>query len=171
MAVARVVKCVLLFQRWAAFLELIRGTHHGGAGRPTTILSVYFSYTLSFLVCSFVSIWKKKSVSFCYVPSSWVAIFAMPKNLRKKKREKKTFLTDWPTNRLRHCVATNGPAPSPEMPSALTVKQRTPVCHFAVWGGRWGRRSPTGPAWTRPPSHTVLSLFCYLLINQNQVSL
>lgn len=64
----------------------------------------------------------------------------------EKKGKKKTFLTDWLTNRPRHSVVTDGPAPSSEMPSALTVKQRAPVCHFAVWGGWRGRRSPTWPA-------------------------
>lgn len=77
----------------------------------------------------------------------------------------KPFLADWLTNQQRNHVATRRPAWSVSRVCCQTA------C-------RVGRRLATGPdglPWRGrcrdTPSHTVLSLFCYLLINQNQVSL
>lgn len=153
MVVARVVKCVLLFQRRAAFLELIRGTHTGPGGLEYSCLSFYM---LSFLVCSFVSIWKKKSVSF-------LCSFTMGCNsCHAKKFETISLLTGRPTD--------HGPIWQPTicLRNAVSIYCQTARACVSFHCGIGGLPMGTG---VDTPSHTVLSLFCYLLINQNQVSL
>lgn len=70
-------KCVLLFQRRAVYLELIRGTHSGLSGLEYNCMSVYMLF-FNLCMCSFVPMWKTKCFLF-YVPLLWVAIFVMQK--------------------------------------------------------------------------------------------
>jgi len=157
--------CVLLFQRRAVYLELIRGTHTGPSGLEYTCMSVYMLFFKPVYVCSFVPTWKTKCLFLCvcffYVPLPWVAIFVM-----REKNIQKPFLTDRPTN--RHTVTIwqlmiPPPPPPPEMSPALTVKQRIRCVSFycGIQCRRWD--------WCRhPQSHCALPLL--FPVNQSEPS-
>lgn len=70
--------CVLLFQRRAVYLELIRGTHAGPSGLEYTCMSVYMLF-FNLCMCAHLYLCGRQKVFLFYVPLLWVAIFVMRK--------------------------------------------------------------------------------------------
>lgn len=126
--------CVLLFQRQAVHLELIRGTHTGPGGLDYTCMSVYM---LFFNLCTCVHLYlcERQSVfSFSKPP------FTMGCNIchavkKKEKKKKKPCLTDRSTN------STTGQLIVSREMSISSYCQTAYVCVISLWdrlGCRWG---------------------------------
>lgn len=144
--------CVLLFQRQAVHLELIRGTHTGLSSLVILVrLSTWVSpICVCVLICTYVE-----------TELDLLCSFTMGCNICHAKFENHFVWTDQPckfSTMWRLLIRR-------EMWSAFTVKQRLCVSFCC------GMEGFADGAVADTPSHTVLSLFCYLLINQNQVSL
>lgn len=77
--------CVLLFQRRAVYLELIRGTHTGASGLEYTCMSVYMLF-FNLCMCVHLYLCGRQSVSF-------LCSFIMGCNICHAKNLK-PFLTD-----------------------------------------------------------------------------
>lgn len=121
--------CVLLFQRRAVYLELIRGTH-GPEWAWIYLCVCLHAFLQSVYVCSFVLLWNTSSF--------FLMFYTMGCNICHAKNLK-PFLTDWSTNQ-----------------SAEPLGNRTSdgkCCRHLLSNSGCTRHSPVG--WTLPVGLTL----------------